>query len=58
MDFGDGSDKPITTCPEAVLGQQEASQLQFNLRNERKVHWGNIRLVGRVLNRLYAFAAI
>ncbi len=56
--LGDGSDDPLWDCLEAVLGQQEASQLRLHIPKEKKVRWVYIRWIVRGADRLYAFAAL
>jgi hypothetical protein len=41
--FSDGPHDTYPACPEAILGQQEASQFGLHSWKKKKVHWGNIQ---------------
>jgi hypothetical protein len=53
-----GLDNSLQACLEAVLEQQEASQLRLHSPNEKKFILGDILQIGQVADCLYAFAII
>ncbi len=53
--FSNGMHNPYPACLEAVLGQQETSQLFLHSRKEEKGHWGNILWIGWVGDHLDTF---